>query len=90
MARNNITTEWHKSRSVKHNVFLGRTAPKKCQLCPRIFKSDLNFTLHVYWHTYSQDKRVTMNEDADDPSEEDNSSDEEKNSEVEFHFVASP
>ena len=91
LARNNKKTEWNKSCNVQHNVSVGRTVPKPCQLCQRIFKSELNFTLHVYWHAYRQDNRGTMNEDADDPSEEDISSDkEEENSEVSYRFVASP
>ena len=91
LARNNKKTEWHKSCNVQRNISPGKTVPKPCELCPRIFKSEINFTLHIYWHTYRQDSRGTMNEDADDPSEQDNSSDEEEdNSDVEYRFVASP
>ena len=55
-------------------------------MCPRIFKSEGKFTLHVYCHTLKEHQR---DDNPDDPMEEDDSSEDEENSEVQFKFVAS-
>ena len=47
LAKNTKTTEWHKSCDVQRNVSLGSTGHKSCKLYPRIFISEVNFTLHV-------------------------------------------
>ena len=70
LAKNTKTTEWHKSCDVQRNVSLGSTGDKSCKLCPRIFNSEFNFTLHVYWHTLNEQPR---GEEPYDLMEEDDS-----------------
>ena len=83
MAKNTKTSEWHKSCDVQRHVSLGSTGDKSCNLCPRIFNSEFNFTLHVYWHTLNEQPR---GEDPDDPMEEDDSSeDEDIIEEISYH-----
>ena len=83
LAKNTKTTEWHKSCDVQRNVSLGSTGDKSCSLCPRIFNSDFNFTLHVYWHTLNEQPR---GEEPYDPMEEDDSSeDEDIIEEISYH-----
>ena len=96
LARSNGHTEYHKSKKARRNVNLGTVSPKKCQLCPRIFKSSVNLTLHVFWHTYRTENVTAMNNeddaDPDDPNEEDveDRSDEEEDTGIDYKFVASP
>ena len=75
LARSNGHTEFHKSKNVTRNLDIGTVSPKRCEICPRIFKSSVNLTLHVFWHTYRKENVTGMiNEDAtdpDDPNEED-------------------
>ena len=84
MAKNTKTTEWHKSCDVQRNVSLGSTGHKSCKLYPRILKSEVNFTLHVYWHTLKEHQK---DEDPDYPMEEDDSSEDEEDiiEEISYH-----
>ena len=54
------------------------------KICPRIFKSEVNITLHVYWHTLKEHQK---DEDPDDPMEEDDSSEDEDDiiEEISYH-----
>ena len=47
LSKSTKLTEWHKSNDGRRN---GSTVPNPCKLCPRRFKSNVNLTLHVYWH----------------------------------------
>ena len=55
-------------------------------MCQRRFKSNVNLTLHVYWHTINDHNRD--DDDPDDPM--DNSESEDEESASQFKFVASP
>ena len=48
MASSSKKTEYHKSIKVHRN---SEDTRYNCTQCERSFKSDINFTLHVYWHT---------------------------------------
>ena len=56
-------TEYHQSSNAGHN---GTTVPYLCTLCQRRFKSKVNLTKHVYWHTINNDNR---DDDPADPME---------------------
>ena len=65
-------TEYHQSSNAGHN---GPTAPYLCTLCQRRFKSKVNLTKHVYWHTINDDNR---DDDPADPMEVIESQDEDE------------
>ena len=91
LARHSKKTEWHKSERVQRNIPTGKSVPKPCEHCPRIFKSSISLTLHCYWHTCRDNSKATVAEDADDLSDECYSSgEEEEYSDVDYRFVASP
>ena len=56
-------TEYHQSSNARHN---DPTVPRLCKLCQRRFKSKVNLTKHVYWHTINDDNR---DDDPADPME---------------------
>ena len=53
LAHSSPDTEYHKSFNVARNSDLGlQDTPRPCTICDRIFKTDFNLILHVYWHAY--------------------------------------
>ena len=80
LSKSNSKTEHHKSKDAARNLpFAGN----QCRLCQRAFKSEVNLTLHVYFHTVSSEGNVA----SDDPmGGEDEDEDED---EGDFHFNAS-
>ena len=60
-------TEYHQSSTARGN---DPTVPHLCKLCPRRFKSNVNLTLHVYWHTINDQEVIDNSDDAPaDPME---------------------
>ena len=54
LAPTSAQTEFHKSKDVLRNSIFGvRDTSKEYGLCNRVFKSDVNLILHIYWHTYT-------------------------------------
>ena len=78
--------QYHKSTNGRRNV---STVSNPCKLCPRRFKSNVNLTLHVYWHTINNQERAQeRDDDPDDPMEVIESYDEDED-EL-YRFAASP
>ena len=65
-------TEYHQSTNAGNN---GPTVPHVCNLCQRRFKSKVNLTKHVFWHTINDDNR---DDDPADPMEVIESQDEDE------------
>ena len=63
-----------------------------CQTCPRAFKCEISFTLHLYWHKLLDEKSKAHRKGGitDDLDEIEDPSDEEDNNDIEFRFTASP
>ena len=84
MCRSSKKTEYHKSTRAECNGARA-TCTHVCKMCHRRFKSSVNLTLHVYWHTINDHNR---DDDPDDPV--DNSENEDEESASQYRFVASP
>ena len=65
-------TEYHQSSNARRN---DPTVPHLCTLCQRRFKSKVNLTKHVYWHTINDGNR---DDDPADPMEVIESQDEDE------------
>ena len=68
LANSTAKTEYHKSMRRERNVNGFRLPYKRC---PRCFKCDINFSLHLYWHTLLDDKSKAKRKSGipDDPDE---------------------
>ena len=77
LSKSNNKTEHHKSKDASRNL---PSAGNQCRLCPRAFKSEVNLTLHVYYHTLSED---------DDAIDDPMGCEDEDEGEGEFRFTAS-
>ena len=88
MARSTGKTEYHKSIRKDRNV-KGFRYP--CKRCPRGFKCEINFSLHLYWHTLLDEKSKAHRKSGipDDPDEIEDPSSEEDTDDIEFRFTAS-
>ena len=80
MCKSNNKTEHHKSKCTSKNLAL---AGYLCKLCPRKFKSEVNLTLHIYWHTI--ETQASDDVDFDEPMGNYDNEDE-----GQFRFTASP
>ena len=71
-------SEYHKSINVNRN---SEDTRYNCTQCKRSFKVDINFTLHVYWHTCLNAKEKAMKKGVDtgDLEAEDHSDEEDTN-----------
>ena len=95
MAKSNKTTEFHKSIDPAKNT---DKAKRKCNQCCRLFESDINFTLHLFWHSCTSRSKIarqisnSQREDEDEEEEEEEEEDEETptGEDKVFTFKASP
>ena len=80
LAKSSKRTEFHKSTDTSRNEY-DKKNQHPCTLCGRIFKSQINLTLHIYWHAIKNTQVCDTNDnicnsDVDvDESSEDESSD---------------
>ena len=90
MASSCKKTEYHKSTSAQRNV--DGTTRYNCNQCPRSFNTDINLTLHVYWHTclHAKEKAIKKGVYTGDLEAEDHSDEVDTNPDLEFRFSASP
>ena len=83
LCKSSKKTEHHKSVSASQNSQVGIYM---CKLCPRVFRCEVNLTLHVYWHTI----QTHGNDIADIENPNEISDDEGEQEDFEFKFSASP
>ena len=93
MAPSSVETEFHKSfQKVKNVQFTLSDNPLPCSLCERVFRSNVNLLLHVYWHAYNKDPTGTASTSSTPPDEDEDESDDStgQNEPIcHFNFVAS-
>ena len=74
VAKSTKSTEFHKSTDPARNEI---KAKKRCNQCSRQFESDVNLTLHLFWHTCTTRSNIDRDLGNSQPEDEDEEEEEE-------------